>query len=814
MGPLGHMHQSAGKQAIPRQTLRFFLVFSLLSISIALSGFFVFSTAIQQLAAEMKEELTAAFLIAAAGLTVLLWSRKSRAERQRRDVAMEYERRALRERYDYLSKYANDIILLVDGGGRLVEANDRALSSFGYTRQELLGLSLRDLRPLDTLDDLEGQMKQVRDHDGYVFETMHRKSDGSTFAAETSSREIEVGGATFCQLIIRDITERRQAEQQVRESQKLLQAIVETEPECIKLLDREGRLLMMNQAGLAMIEADSFEMVKGRPVVALVKPEYRQAFMKIAGEVFQGRPGQLEFEVVGLKGRELWLETHAVPLRNDRNEITSLLGVTRDITGHKLAEEKIRHTTRLYVVLSQINQAIVRAFDRQSLFQDICRIIVDDGKFTMAWIGLRDPKTTAVRPLAFSGKEDGYLSAIGISTGDQSEGRGPTGSAILGGEHFICNDIRTDPHMAPFRDKALERGYRSSAAVPLLLQGSVVAALNLYSAEPGFFDDEEIKLLDEIGRDISFALENFEREARRQQAEEELIEEKNRSAAILAAIGDGISIQDGNFKVVYQNEQHVSIAGPHLGEYCYRAYAGRDAICEGCPVELSAGDGRVHTLDKTMSRDGATRSFEIASSVLRDENGTVLAGIEAFREITGRKQAEQRQADSEKRYKLLVESITDYIYTVTVEQGRPVKTTHGPGCLAVTGFTSEEFDRDKDLWYRIIYSEDRAAVVDHADRILTGQPVAPFEHRIMHKRRLGPVDPEHARSAVQREEGAGRLRRADLEYHAAEAARGAAPAGAEDGGRGTARRRHRPRLQQHPDRDHRVREPAQDETPR
>ncbi len=126
-----------------------------------------------------------------------------------------------------------------------------------------------------------------------------------------------------------------------RQSEKILQTIIETEPDCIKLLDRDGTLLMMNRAGLAMIDAESFDMVRGRSVAPLIAPEYRDAFMNVVAEAFQGRTGLLEFEIVGTKGRRLWLETRAVPLRNDRNEITAMLGVTRDITERKKAEQAL-----------------------------------------------------------------------------------------------------------------------------------------------------------------------------------------------------------------------------------------------------------------------------------------------------------------------------------------------------------------------------------------------------------------------------------------------------------------------------------------
>src|SRR5215831_15549250 len=95
--------------------------------------------------------------------------------------------------------------------------------------------------------------------------------------------------------------------------------------------------------------------------------------------------------------------------------------------------------------------------------------------------------------------------------------------------------------------------------------------------------------------------------------------------------------------------------------------------------------------------------------------------------------AEEATVESEQRYKRLLASVTDYVYAVTVENGRAVSTFHGPGCEAVTGYTSEEFQQDQQLWYRMIREEDRPAVLEQADRILKGQEPPPLEHRIIHK---------------------------------------------------------------------------------
>ena len=101
--------------------------------------------------------------------------------------------------------------------------------------------------------------------------------------------------------------------------------------------------------------------------------------------------------------------------------------------------------------------------------------------------------------------------------------------------------------------------------------------------------------------------------------------------------------------------------------------------------------------------------------------------------VNERNHAEQAAQESEQRYKRLLASVTDYVYSVTVDQGRSAATSHGPGCVAVTGYTSREFEADPFLWYRMICSEDRPAVTAQTERILRGETPPPLEHRIVHK---------------------------------------------------------------------------------
>ena len=167
---------------------------------------------------------------------------------------------------------------------------------------------------------------------------------GREFWAELRciGREQDPDEGTYLSGTFQDITEAKLAADRLAQSEAELQAIVDTEPECVKVLDLDGRLVRMNRAGLAMIEADSLEQLRGKTMSSLIQEGHRHAFNALNNRVLQGETGSLEFEITGLKGARRWLETHAVPLRGTAGKITGLLGVTRDITQRKQIEEELR----------------------------------------------------------------------------------------------------------------------------------------------------------------------------------------------------------------------------------------------------------------------------------------------------------------------------------------------------------------------------------------------------------------------------------------------------------------------------------------
>jgi len=310
-----------------------------------------------------------------------------------------------------------------------------------------------------------------------------------------------------------EIADRRRAEEQAMKSQERLFDILESISDGFFTLDRMWRFTYVNHEALRLWRRGLGELI-GRSIWEVVPDAvgtvfYEQYHRAVAEKV----PASFEALSPLL---DVWVEVRAYPSKE------GLSVYFHDITERKIAQENVFRLNRLYSVLSKINEAIVRIREPGELYEEVCRIAVEDGLLRMAWIGLKDPVTLEVKPVASWGDEGGYLDTIRVVAADVPEGKGPTGRAVFEGKYFICSDIEVDPLMRPWKEKALSHGFRSSAAFPLRIGKDTIGAFTIYSEKPSFFTGEEIELLVSMARDVSFAIDFIENERRRRAVEEAL----------------------------------------------------------------------------------------------------------------------------------------------------------------------------------------------------------------------------------------------------------------------------------------------------
>lgn len=189
---------------------------------------------------------------------------------------------------------------------------------------------------------------------------------------------------------------------------------------------------------------------------------------------------------------------------------------------------------------------------------------------------------------------------------------------------------------------------------------------------------------------VEQAVRNRVSEENREWAERRLSEEKNKYESILAFMADGISIQDTDFRILYQNPAQKKLIGDHVGRYCYQAYHGGDAVCESCQVAMAFADGMTHTVERSMVKDGEVIHLEVTASPLRDAAGKIVAAIEAVRDISPRKRAERKVEHLNRLYSIISQTSKAILRTTSrvklMEEACRIAVLHGLFRMAWVGF--------------------------------------------------------------------------------------------------------------------------------
>jgi PAS domain S-box-containing protein len=255
-----------------------------------------------------------------------------------------------------------------------------------------------------------------------------------------------------------------------------------------------------------------------------------------------------------------------------------------------------------------------------------------------------------------------------------------------------------------------------------------------------YFEITSSPLKDETGAIIA-GIEAVREITARKKADAALRERNTFIEAILDNLPIGLavnSLKDG--RAIYMNSKFEEIYGwpkdilldvERFFNHVYPDPALRKSMKDRIMADMASGDPlRMRWDNVPITTRAGELKFVAALNIPLYEQDLMISTV---LDVTARKKAEQAQFESEHRYKRLVESVTDYIYTVEVRDGSAAATIHGPGCVTVTGYTPEEYRADPDLWSRMIFGEDWGPVVEQVNKILAGVPVAPFEHRILHK---------------------------------------------------------------------------------
>jgi diguanylate cyclase (GGDEF)-like protein/PAS domain S-box-containing protein len=314
--------------------------------------------------------------------------------------------------------------------------------------------------------------------------------------------------------VAKDITERKQATQELRESERRFSDLLQNVELVSMMLDREARITYCNEYLLRLTGWRHDEVIGRNWFELFIPPEFNNEVK----DVFAGLVADLpearhhENQILTRSGERRLIRWNNSVLRSGAGDVIGTASIGEDITEQKRAEVRIKRLNRVYAVMSGINTLIVRTLDRQELFDEACRITVEQGRFRLAWIGLLDANGVDVTLVARAGIDDGYIDNIRLTARENvPDGCALVARALREKTLVVCNDIDTDPQMARWREEALRRGYRSVVVLPLQFADKVLGVVSLYAAEKDFFDTEEMKLLTELAGDIAFAIDHIEK---------------------------------------------------------------------------------------------------------------------------------------------------------------------------------------------------------------------------------------------------------------------------------------------------------------
>ncbi len=602
-----------------------------------------------------------ALIIATALVVLTLW-RYQATRFQQRQLETENQRLALAQHFDYLTRYANDIILLSDEKWQILEANERAMLAYGRNREELLKMNLRDLRVPDERSKLAAEYKQTEEMLGAIFETWHMKKDGSIFPVEVSARVIAIDGKKYYQSIIRNISERKQAENALRESEEKFKQVFETANVGKSITQLNGEI-NVNQAFCDMLGYSREELQKTK-WQELTPANEITSTQKVLEPLLQGRQNTARFNkrYVHKNGSTVWGDVSVAIKRDAAGKPLHFITTVVDISERKKAEEEIESA---------------RAF---------LEMIINMSPFAM-WIS--NAEGTVIRV------NRSLCEAIHLSQ-DQIEGK-----------YNVLNDENLEKQGVMPQVKAVfARHEPARFSIPWMAAGA--GSIDFKEAHNMHIDVSMFPIANAQGELVNVVCQWIDI-SKRKLAEKALHESEAKFRQTFEFSPVGIVMVGLDKRFIGSNKAFSEslgyspeeLVGKTIADFTHPAdiLIGMDEM-----KAIARGDLAISQVQKRyLHKDGRTIWGEATISLIRNQNANPQYFLAIIQNISKRKQAEEKLKDSEERFHLAMRASNDGLFDWNLETNAIY---YSPGWKKMLGYADHELANDFSVWEKTTDPED------------------------------------------------------------------------------------------------------------
>lgn len=443
-------------------------------------------------------------------------------------VQHELASREMQQRLFNIIEFLPDATFVIDQDKRIIAWNRACEEMTGVKKEAMLGqgdfayaeafVGRRQPILIDLLDlsspDMEAFYKYVKRVGNTIYAESFiprlRGGQGAHLWGVAAPLFDQEGRRCGAIEVVRDVTEHKQAEEAVRESEQKYRELVEGANSIILRLTREGKISFLNEFGQRFF-GYSAEEILGRHVIDTIVPpiestgrDLRQIMEQICAD-----PTPFSDNVnenIRRNGERVWINWANRTVLDSQGQPAEILCVGTDITERKKAEQRIQKLDSLQTAIRRINEALLKIDSEQQLFNQVCLFLSQVEFIRFCWIGIADKESLELKPSAYAGFEDGFLSTRRARYDNSLSSSGPVARAAKNRRPIIIADTETDPTIATWRDEALKRGYASILAVPLVDNDELAGVIAIYSDKRDAFEDEEVEFLVRVAGDIAVGL--------------------------------------------------------------------------------------------------------------------------------------------------------------------------------------------------------------------------------------------------------------------------------------------------------------------